>query len=111
MLSHFRVEVEEEGRARVLKLHGELDLASSAVLEQELEKPPAAELVIVDLSDLDFIDSSGIGILVKANQAASDQGRRFALVKGGGQVAQLLELTGLTGELTVVDTSAELLDG
>lgn len=108
LLSHFRIDVEEEGSARVLKLHGELDLASSVVLEEELEKPPAADLMIVDLSNLDFIDSSGIGVLVKANQTAGDQGRRFALVRGGGQVGQLLELTGLADELTVVGSLAEL---
>ena len=69
------------------------------------------ELVIVDLSELEFIDSSGIGVLVKAHQTAADQGRRLVLIKGGGQVAQMLELTGLADQLTVVDTLVEVLDG
>jgi anti-anti-sigma factor len=81
------------------------------LLSEELEKLSAVEFVIVDLTDLEFIDSRGIGVLVKAHQTTSRQGRRFALVNGTGQVAQMLELTGLAEQLTVVDTLAELLDG
>ena len=111
MLSHFQIEANGEIGAGVLRLHGELDLASSVLLAEELEKLSAVELVIVDLSELDFIDSSGIGVLVKAHQTRNGQGRRFALVGGTGQVAQMVELTGLAEQLTVVDTVAELLDG
>jgi anti-anti-sigma factor len=92
-----------------LKLFGELDVASSAVLEDELARMDSGELVIVDLRELEFIDSSGIGVLVRAHQKAHAEGRRFALVQGEGQVAQLLQLTGLADQLTVVGAPAELL--
>jgi anti-sigma B factor antagonist len=111
LLSHFQVDVDAEVGAGVLKLHGELDVASSVLLTEQLEKLSAVEFVIVDLSELEFIDSRGIGVLVKAHQTTSGQGRRFAVVNGTGQVAQMLELTGLAEQLTVVDTLAELLDG
>lgn len=111
LLSHFQVEVDRADGAGVLKLHGELDLASSVLLTEELEKLSTVEFVIIDLSDVAFIDSSGIGVLVKAHQAAVEEGKRFALVNGTGQVAQMLELTGLAEQLTVVDALAELLDG
>jgi anti-anti-sigma factor len=111
LVTHFRADLDGDLGAAVLKLHGELDVASCAALQDELEGLSTNELVVVDLSDLEFIDSSGIGILVKANQQAAKQGRRFALVKGAGQVAELLALTGLADQLTVADRLADLLGG
>ena len=67
--------------------------------------------MIIDLSDLEFVDSSGIRVLVNAHQHALETGRRFGLVNGNGQVAELLELTGLLDRLTVVDRLEELLGG
>jgi anti-anti-sigma factor len=106
---HFRVEVVENGASVVLALFGELDIASSAELETELERNREHELLIVDLRELNFIDSTGLGVLVKAHQQAQEGGRRFALVRGPGQVQRLLGLTGLADQLPVADTREELL--
>jgi anti-anti-sigma factor len=83
------------------------------VLEQELDTALAADrgLVVVDLRELEFIDSTGIGLLVKAHRQAHDSGREFGLVNGTAQVERLLKLTGLSERLTVVDTVEELLAG
>ena len=56
------------------------------------------------------MDSTGLSILVKANQQAVDEGRRFGLVKGSPQVQRLLDLTGVAEHLTLVDAPEELLD-
>ena len=109
--SHFRVKISQHGRATVLAASGELDLASGPALEQELERAQAAELIIVDLRSLQFIDSTGLSVLIKADHRAQAAGRRFALVNGGSQVQRLLNLTGVTDRLTVVDTPEELLSG
>jgi len=106
-----RVEVRSEGRSAVLTLTGELDLASSRALEEELGKLVDAESVILDLRPLEFIDSTGLSVLVKAHQEAQDEGREFGLIKGGAQVQRLLALTGLDERLTVVDAPEELLRG
>jgi len=92
-------------------LFGELDVASSPELEAELARTTDRELVIVDLRELEFIDSTGLGVLVKAHQHAEEAGRRFALVRGLGQVQRLLRLTGLSDQLPVAETSEELLSG
>jgi anti-sigma B factor antagonist len=109
---HFRVEtrIRRDGAA-VVAVAGELDLASSPRLEEELERvgETDAGLLILDLRDLEFMDSTGLSLLVKAHQRASDAGRRFGLVNGGPQVQRLLSLTGLTDRLTVVDSPEELL--
>ena len=93
----------------ILALSGELDVASSPELEAELDRAAERELVIVDLRELEFIDSTGLGVLVKAHQQAQESGRRFALVRGGGQVQRLLGLTGLSDQLPVAETREELL--
>ena len=108
---NFRVEVHHEERAVVFAVEGELDLAASPTLEQELERVRDADidLLIVDLRELRFMDSTGLHALVKENKRATDAGRRFAVVKGGAQIQRLLSLTGVAELLTVADTPEELL--
>jgi anti-anti-sigma factor len=110
--SQFQVEVHSEGRVAMIAVGGELDLASSPALEDQVARALASpvELVVLDLRELEFMDSTGLSILVKANHRAVDEGRRFGLVKGSPQVQRLLDLTGVAEHLTLVDTPEELLD-
>jgi anti-sigma B factor antagonist len=110
--SQFRVEVRSEGRSALIVVGGELDLASGPALEDELARVLASrvELVVLDLRGLEFMDSTGLGILVEANRRAVDEGRRFGLIKGSPQVQRLLDLTGVAERITLVDTPEELLD-
>lgn len=93
----------------VIGVTGELDLATSPGLEEELEKLAAsgAELVVVDLRQLEFMDSTGLSVLVRAHQQATERGRRFAVVRGPQQVQRLLILTGVADRLTLVDSPEE----
>ncbi len=90
---------------------GELDLATSPALQEQLERlgSTAAALVILDLSQLEFIDSSGLSVVVGAHQRAAKDGWRFALVKGSPQVQQVMSLTGVAELLTVAETVGELI--
>jgi stage II sporulation protein AA (anti-sigma F factor antagonist) len=111
--SQFRLEVRSEGHATVIVVRGELDLASGPELEAELGRlpEPPPELLVVDLRHLDFMDSTGLSILVKAHQRAVEEGREFGLVRGTPQVQRLLELTGVSERLPMADSPEELLDG
>ena len=111
MQSHFRLEVRSAGRATVIGVSGELDLASSPALQEELDRVAASdsEMLIIDLRGLDFMDSTGLSVLVRAHQRAEEQGRQLAMVKGPQQVQRLLSLTGVADRLTVVDRPEELL--
>jgi anti-anti-sigma factor len=108
--SNFDVEQRDGDRAVVIGVSGELDLASSPGLEQELERHMSlgTELVIVDLRQLEFMDSTGLSVLVRAHQRAVEAGRRFAVVRGPQQVQRLLTLTGVADRLTLVDSPDEL---
>ena len=113
MQSHFRVEVRDADATTVISVSGELDLASSPALEEELERVAQsdAQLVVVDLRNLEFMDSTGLSVLVRAHQRAEENGRRLGLVNGSQQVQRLLTLTGVAERLTLTDLPAELLDG
>ena len=114
MQSPFRVEVRSDERATVLAVSGELDLASSPSLESELELVFAADnsdLVILDLSELEFMDSTGLSVLVRAHQRAQESGHGFAVIKGGPQVQRLLSLTGVSERMQFADSLEELFDG
>jgi anti-anti-sigma factor len=109
--SGFRVDVRSKNGTTVVVVSGELDVASGPTLEEELARAEGSEaqLVILDLRELEFIDSTGLGILIKAHQPAETTGRRFAVVRGPSQVQRLLGLTGLEERLTLVDSPEELI--
>jgi anti-sigma B factor antagonist len=110
---NFNVETHDGSQAVIIGVSGELDLASSPALEHELERGAAsqAETVIVDLRDLEFMDSTGLSVLVRAHQRATEHGQRFGVVKGPQQVQRLLSLTGVADRLTLADSPDELLSG
>ena len=111
MNGEFSVEERSEGRGWVLVVRGELDLRTSPELEERLERlwNGPAELVILDLRQIEFMDSTGLRVLLGAHQRAQETGRRFALVRGADQVERVLTLTGVRDLLTVVDEPGELL--
>lgn len=97
----------------MIEVSGELDLASGPTLESELEKlsAPDTTLVIIDLRRLEFMDSTGLSIIVRAHQRLSQEGCELGLVRGSPQVQRLLDLTGVAERLRVVSAPEELLDG
>ena len=88
-----------------LRLIVELDLASRFEAESILLEPLESQSsLVVDLSALTFMDSSGLATLVHAKKTAEQSGRPFALVAGPPQVQRVLEVTGLLEEFVFVDT-------
>jgi anti-sigma B factor antagonist len=109
--NNFQIASRRDGSATVIAVAGELDLASSPALREELERAAQdAELVILDLRELVFMDSTGLSVVVRAHQRAVEAGYRFAVVRGAKQVQRLLMLTGVGDRLTLVDQPEELLD-
>jgi anti-anti-sigma factor len=107
------MEVQRRGRAAVIVVSGELDLASGPQLEVQLESvsTPDTELVIVDLRELEFMDSTGLSIIVRAHQRLAEAGCELGLVRGSHQVQQLLDLTGVAERLRLAAAPEELLNG
>jgi anti-sigma B factor antagonist len=86
-----------EGGRCLLELSGELDLATADAVRSELEaaEAEAPEATVVDLSELRFIDSSGLSVLSEAVERASSDGRRITFTRSSPEVERTLRLTGL----------------
>ncbi len=112
MPSDFAVTTHITGRTVMLAVIGELDLVSCPSLEQAIDESARADVdqIVVDLRGLEFMDSTGLHLLVRAQNQAQESGRRFALVRGRDQVQRLFDLTGVTESLTVVDSPDQLLE-
>jgi anti-sigma B factor antagonist len=89
-------ETREEGWTS-LKLTGDLDLATVPELQRRFESVRARGSAIqLDLSEIEFIDSSGMAFLIRASQAAKTQGWRLGIHREvAPQVQRVVELTGL----------------
>jgi anti-anti-sigma factor len=81
----------------VVVLQGEHDLATAQALEALLALQVGSnDLVVVDLSVVEFIDSSVLGVLVRADRLARDSGKRFRLQVGTAAIVKrVLEISGL----------------
>jgi anti-anti-sigma factor len=108
--SSLQLEVRDDEHAVVIVARGELDVMSAESFSAELGRAGQSRLpvTVVDLSELQFIDSSGLAALIKADQDAKAAGRRLVVVRGPRQVQQLLELTGLSERLELVDSLDQL---
>ncbi len=87
----------------VVVVEGEIDVASAPALEKHLEEVPASGDLTVDLRQVGFLDSTGIGVLVGAQQRRREQGGRVRLVIDTDRLRRLFEITGLTGVFEIVD--------
>lgn len=105
-----RIEVARDGETTVIRLHGELDLASApafnAQFEQARSESPSA--VVVDLTELEFMDSTGLRSILMAHEHCDENGRRFAVIPGGRQVARLLEIARVEDHLNFIASLGEL---
>ena len=92
----FKVHSEQDDDTLVILVEGELDMNTAPRLERELEAPLAdsGSALLIDLSRCEFIDSTGIALIVKAWQQVGKDGR-FALCGVGDQVKRVLGITGL----------------
>jgi anti-anti-sigma factor len=101
------------GETRMIQLRGELDLANAAVLESALEQALAdgGGHVIVDMTELAFIDSTGIALLVTALHRDGDGSRLRFVNSRAAAVTKVLEMTGVSARLPFVDAGADGTDG
>ena len=103
-------ETTRNGTVAVVAPTGELDLSGAAVLEAELERlavEPELATVVLDLRGLEFMDSSGLRLVVLADMRAREAGRRFSLVRGGDTVHRVFEITRMSERLDFVEAPGD----
>ena len=80
----------------MLVLRGELDLTTARIAEEALaDAEQSHELVALDLRNLSFMDSTGLRLIVVAEQRARQSGHRLVIVQGPPWVQRLFEVTGI----------------
>jgi anti-sigma B factor antagonist len=105
LIRTFRVsERELNAGCREIRLEGELDLSVAERLQQRLNAAAADDVdVLVCLEECDFIDSTGIAVIVLAHRLMVDRGRSLVVCHPSPEVSRILALTGLIEEGIVVD--------
>jgi anti-anti-sigma factor len=109
--SQLSIETRTQPSGILLLLRGELDMASASQLERAIasaagERPRA---IVLDLRELDFIDSTGLRTLISEHERSREAGRKFALVQGSKQVDRLMSITRVAEHLRVISSPEEIL--
>ena len=102
-MNQLTLEHSSTDHVELLEVSGEIDIASAQRLMTGLneavgdcEKP-----VVVDLSDVDFMDSTGLALLLNAHRRLARRDKGFAIVCGDGPVRRVFEITDMMGTLNV----------
>jgi len=102
----FGVSIASRGQWEILTVTGEIDMATAPRFRQRLLAviSTGAQNVVIDLSGVDFIDSTGLGVLMGAAKRVRSSGGDIRLVMAGSRLAELIELTRLDRVLDVFDS-------
>jgi anti-anti-sigma factor len=102
---NFDLETETKGSSALVRIRGDLDIqvverVTDALTRLESDEP---ELLVIDLSQLSFMDSTGMAAIAAASIRAREAGRRFAIVMPPAGVRRAIEITGLEEVITTTD--------
>jgi anti-sigma B factor antagonist len=97
--------IRDDGPERVIELFGELDLACVGTLNEQLQEAMDGRFqsVVLDLSGLDFIDSTGIEAIYRAVEDSNANGPKLGLRRGPAGVERTIAMTGLDQLLPFLD--------
>ncbi len=106
-----RIDIRKETDRAILSLDGELDMANAPLLQSALDDAELASVstVVLDLQQLQFIDSTGLRIILATRERCRERGQEFAITPGSDQVQRLLSVTGVGEHLRTVAKPDELL--
>jgi anti-anti-sigma factor len=99
----FELRTQRHDAAVEVAARGELDMSAAFQLESGVDpllEDEAVESVQLDLSEVGFVDSAGLGALLSLRERAQDRGIALQIARASDPVRRLLELTGLGDTLT-----------
>jgi anti-sigma B factor antagonist len=104
-LSLLDLTTDTDGDTVRIVLSGELDISTAPRVEEELQKleegRPAT--IVLDLRGLEFMDSTGLRVIVSADGRAREEGRTLRLVRGPEAVQRIFRVTRLDERLEIAD--------
>lgn len=103
-----RITLTTDASAPCIRLEGELDPHTAPLLEAALREVGSADApaIVLDLSSLDFMDSSGLRVIISAHKALEAAGQSLTLRNPSPTISRLLEITNLRAHLHVEDDDA-----
>ncbi len=100
----FELSHQESDATVTVVMRGELDIAYVDSVEQQLTGlEQGKEELVLDLRELQFLDSMGLRLILRADARAREQGRRMKILKGPEQVQRVFRLTRMDERLEIVD--------
>ena len=100
----FSVTVAPEADGARVVFKGELDLAGTDAAQNAIaQAEESSGMLVLDLSGLTFMDSTGLEIVLRAARRAHDSGRRLVVARPSPYVRRLFELTAIDQSLDIVD--------
>lgn len=104
-LGQLTVRSERDGDTHTIALRGEMDLSNAGEVERELRHAEATDVrtIMVDLSELTFMDSTGIRLLIAADVRSRADSCRLSLMRPPAAVARVLCIAGVDGLLPFRD--------
>jgi anti-anti-sigma factor len=104
-LGELTVSSEREGDVHTICLSGELDLATADGVARELARVEASDArsIVLDLTGLTFMDSTGVRLMLSASARSRADANRLTMLRGGAAVQRVLELCGVDHLLPFAD--------
>lgn len=101
-----RVETERNHHVAIVFAAGELDAFAAPDLEAALRSVHGSELVLADLAQVSFMDSTALGLVARAARELDEAGATFRVVLPAGAARRIFEITALDRVLPVAETRA-----
>ena len=96
-----------EGSAEIVVVRGEIDLATADAVRADLRGAfERSGNVVLDLREVEFMDTQGLAVVIETQQTSAADGTRFAITRAPDHVHRLFDMIGLTPRLTIVDDPA-----
>ena len=108
-----QLETRQEGEVEVVAAAGEVDVFTAPGLDAAISAGLAAghPRLVVDLTGVTFLDSTGLGVLVKGLKGAREAGGSMHLVVTSDRIRKIFEITGLDSAMPLFDTVADAVTG
>jgi len=108
-----KLEVAKEKNYTLITVHGEIDLYNAKELKERVsvaEVSASSPNLILDIKDVDYIDSTGLGILIGIKRRATERNGKLALVLHSDRINKLFEITGLNKIFTITKSVEEAIE-
>ena len=99
---------ERAGAARIAHGHAHAVVGLGDEQLDRLAEDPELATIVLDMRGLEFMDSSGLRLVVVADMRAREAGRRFSLVRGDETVHRVFEITRMSERLDFVDAPEDV---